>query len=83
MACFFCSLEIEYPVLTDGETSAVLQEADLGFVNISHCEKSYQNLPFYDTRWPNGMSSNDTLCALDPTDQSRDACQVNNQLKYY
>ena len=59
------------------EGSRILREGNVTVIPVEDCQKRYQNMLDFETTWPKGMSSENTLCAIDP-DGRMDPCQVSD-----
>ena len=63
---------------TGGRASDTLLEVDLTIFPSRRCDESYRNLPVYESRWPEGLTDENTLCVGDARARGNDACGVIN-----
>ena len=63
-----------------GTRSPILQEVLVSGFSSSDCHKAYSTLSNFASKFPEGMNSENTLCAGDE-DGGKDACEVRIKIK--
>ena len=69
-------------VVASSTGSSVLREGNVTVIDIKDCEASYRGMHDFVSKWPKGMSSSNTLCAIDK-DGKMDPCSVSNILMFF